>query len=123
MNKWKNLEIDNLPPDILTGGYEFSNAGNDRIVGTNIIEILEYSLRGTSFTYDYRKPEPKQPTHEQIMKPKYWQCDNPDYWRMITGFRISNIDGVNQYLIYDGWCNSDYFIGRESANLPTQDNS
>lgn len=23
MNEWKNLEIDNLPPDILTGDYEF----------------------------------------------------------------------------------------------------
>ena len=27
MNEWKELEIDKLPPDILTGNYEFDDSG------------------------------------------------------------------------------------------------
>ena len=27
MSEWKELEIDNLPPDILTGNYEFDDSG------------------------------------------------------------------------------------------------
>ena len=75
MNEWKELEIDNLPNDILTGGYELEwldNFGDstgkwyasdfgDRNYMWKIIHAL---IDGRE--YRYRKPDPKAPSHEEI---------------------------------------------------------
>ena len=69
MNEWKELQIDNLPPDILTGGYEWQVWRDDLAcwyIGDlsfkNIVRGEKYKL----FNYRYRKPEPKTPSHEGI---------------------------------------------------------
>lgn len=112
-NNWKELKIDNLPPDILTGDYEFKG----RIGNPDRICILEHA-KGGVVVY-YRKPEPLPPTHEEIMKPRFWQMDNPEYWRAITGVRWER--GKTQYLMYDGWCEPDFFTGRQSADIPPEE--
>jgi hypothetical protein len=124
MNEWKELKIDDLPPGILTGDYEFGeyDTPSDIYIPSTltVLRILS-NMISVGFIYYYRKPEPKQPSHEEIMKNGlYWQCDNSDYWRKITGFRVLGIKGINQYLINNGWCNREYFINRKSADIPPE---
>ena len=72
MNEWKELKIDDLPPDILTGDYEFEgnfygrweHRNNNPQARSNFIENL---LTRVGHNYRYRKPEPKAPTHKEIM--------------------------------------------------------
>jgi len=73
MSKWKELEIDNLPSDILTGDYEFNWFDHNTIftfkdtsidIGAVFDEMKRDILR-------YRKIKPKAPTHEEIMT-KWW---------------------------------------------------
>lgn len=67
MEDWKELEIDNLPPDILTGDYEFKMVDR-RIVydltrssGYNVISRLENGQKTL-----YRKRQPKAPNDETM---------------------------------------------------------
>jgi len=76
--EWKELEIDNLPPDILTGNYEFQmrsrvakcdlpNTYYDYKNYSSVVDILE-KLNMGYYSFRYRKPEPKQPTALQAME-------------------------------------------------------
>ena len=47
MNDWNELQIDNLPPDILTGDYEFE----DRVKTCDRLSILEAVLNGYNIRY------------------------------------------------------------------------
>lgn len=74
---WKELDIGNLPSDILVGEYEFEiqdrvSVGNNidsgfgwTGVGYGVLKILEYLYDG-GFTYHYRKVEPKAPTEREL---------------------------------------------------------
>ncbi len=81
MNEWKELEIDNLPPDILVGGYEFEYFNNEykewRLDphSHDVISILRVIIKN-KIPYRYRKPEPK-PTHLQGRH--IYECDNCNY--------------------------------------------
>lgn len=60
MNKWQELDVNNLPPDILAGGaWEIEYHYRDEVwihcSGANI----------SSYKYRIRRPEPKPPTHEE----------------------------------------------------------
>lgn len=113
---WKELQIDNLPPDILTGDYEFVVYG-DKWVSSgldNIIDILTLVNKGKQ--YRYRKPEPKQPTHDEIMT-KWWRWGST--WHRILAYQPNQPSG------YTIICGDDvnhmdkfWFIGRESAEIP-----
>ena len=64
MTEWKELEIGNLPPDILTGDYEFEFLSDDdgwELSGYNgkAIHILKFLIEEEGQDYRYRKPEPK----------------------------------------------------------------
>jgi len=74
MNEWKELKIDNLPSDILTGDYEFQvwgrnskgelpNAFYDYKNYNSIFNLL-VSLKAYRYRYRYRKPE--QPNYETL---------------------------------------------------------
>jgi len=121
-NEWKELDVSNLPPDILTGDYELICADSGVVFDLKDAQhrnrFTSNIVKGEKVKYRYRKRQPKAPSHEEIMKPRFWQMDNPRYWRSITGFR--NIDNKKQYLIHDGWCDVDFFIGRESADIPPE---
>ncbi len=74
MNKWKELEIDNLPPDILTGDYEIrwnavglSTSTKEYFDMENPLDLLKLAYQGV-VSVTYRKPEPKQPSHEELQK-------------------------------------------------------
>jgi len=87
--EWKNLEIDNLPPDILTGDYEFEYDSDFWTKSTeDVLEILR-KIQLPSFYYRYRKQE-EEPL---IVKSggtwvAYWKsvdylCTNPDHFKLI----------------------------------------
>lgn len=130
MNEWKELKIDNLPPDILTGDYELSFNGNiSRCRFNNILNAK--SLINDLFSgceIKYRRKEPKEQTHEEIMN-KWWMIlDN--VWQKVD--TINNRTGETEY-VFNGDCfdvgmndynrsivNKEWFIGRESADIPPE---
>ncbi len=67
MSEWKELEMYNLPFNILKDGYEFEHymEGNWQISPLRAYEILT-NMAGFNAKYHYRKPEPKQPSHYEI---------------------------------------------------------
>lgn len=121
MSEWKELDISNLPPDILVGDYEFEYVG-------------KYSSWHESAVYRYRKPEPLPPTHEEIMT-KWWKDDfggwgkveyyNSGFYRIRvisslsieTGNRKADIR-LSETEPID--CTKDWFTGRESADIPPE---
>ena len=126
MNEWKNLEINNLPPDILTGDYEWevknefnttSYWGESHI---NRLDILTYMSRNKS-KYRYRKPEPKQPTHEEIMT-KWWKLNGSSGWQRVDKFTTDSAGGIYHFPSFlDGFNRIQDFIGRESADIPPEE--
>jgi hypothetical protein len=63
MNEWKELQINKLPEDILTGGYEFRSERNNVYSKKDqkwfiVIEILFELCKNRVVLY--RKPGPKQ---------------------------------------------------------------
>lgn len=117
MNEWKELKIDNLPPDILTGDYEFESWENFMWISKQLlrINILKHLTEGGR--YRYRKPEPKQPTHEEIMS-KWWNVYDNVWSKVIT------YDGA--YWMHDkedgGFAvlSRETFSGRESRDIPPE---
>ncbi len=141
MNEWKELQIDNLPLDILTGDYEFECYCFEGDVWEktgwypkrmDIISVLNDVKH--EYRYRYRKPEPKAPTHEEIMT-KWWHTES-DTWKKVDTYNVSTdnvlngtpiyifngfttgasqIEDYERYRVTKGW-----FTGRESANLPPE---
>lgn len=80
--EWKELEVDNLPADILTGGYEFEyldNLNEWTESGYTDASIVITRIYKRTDKYHYRKPEPKQPSHEEIIKMLKLIGDNPAF--------------------------------------------
>lgn len=78
MEEWKELKIDNLPPDILTGGYEMARQtpGGEYELSIhwpgNKLRVLEVAL--TSFRsphYFYRKRQPEAPSQRAQLEKLY----------------------------------------------------
>lgn len=113
---WKELKIDKLPEDILTVDYEL-----ETLVFTlgwqptpaHILYILSQLYDGTEERYRYRKPEPKAPTHEEIMT-KWWLRD------VVGWVRVIAYDHEGCYELSDTYKTKDWFIDRESADIPPE---
>jgi hypothetical protein len=62
MNEWKELKIDDLPPDILVGKYEFKLDGEEIgfVYPRDRANIFDNLIRNDG-KYRYRKPEPEAP--------------------------------------------------------------
>lgn len=117
MNEWKELQINNLPPDILTGKYEFclKDIANIGCLSNGaIFDLLKAIINGDE--YQYRKPEPKQPTHEEIMT-KWWK-DRKDFWRSVIGFYKGSYHLSSDSLIL--MVQKEWFKGLESADIPPE---
>ena len=124
MNGWKEFKIDDLPGDILTGDYEFT-WNNPSGFGSFKTELTKNRLSligrcdNNKHLY-YRKPEPKQPSHEEIMI-KWWNHDNE--WLQVQAYVRESDD---PYYVYNkGFSRlitvrKNWFIGRESATIPPE---
>ena len=134
MNDWKELKKHDLPHDILTGGYEFMI--DDEIIGfvhrRDRVLIFENLIMNDG-QYRYRKPEPKAPSHEEIMT--LWWKTVENVWKQVDTYNagydtIPNEpiyifngcveDGV-QITAYDRYrVTADWFIGKKSAKIPPE---
>jgi len=126
MDDWKELQIDNLPHDILTGDYEFEwsdrNQKDKWYRSTYNIKNTRYGLMQhliLGYKYRYRKPEPKAPSHEEIMT-KWWSAERHlmDVW-----FRVVIYEPANKayFISADQSRSKEWFIGCESATIPPED--
>jgi hypothetical protein len=124
-NEWKELEINNLPPDILTGDYDWevmdyngnwkmSKERRDR----NIYSFLEW-CSDCNLKYRYRKPEPKQPTHEEIII-KFWKTDQ-GFWLKPVGY-CQGLYSLANTTFSSPVVNKarSWFTGHESADIPPE---
>lgn len=121
-NEWKELDIANLPPDILVSDYEFvfnNSVGWDYSSETRFGVIK--NLMDNAFEYRYRKRAPKAPTHEEIMS-KWWLMG--DIWIKVISY---SLDRETCYCWVESkgyvWGAFDCFIGRESADIPPEEKS
>lgn len=120
-NEWKELKIDNLESDFITGSYELQYLENFNtteywkdvsIKNRNICGILENQMNG-SVVYRYRKPEPKQHTHEEIMTK--WFLYKDGRWRKCKGYK----EGIYEFGVYTH--RKDYFAGMRFEDIPPED--
>jgi len=124
MNKWKELEIDNLPPDILTGGYEFAydnsseSETNRRWLETKLSvgSMIERFCEG-DIIYRYRKPEPKQPSHEEIMS-KWWESGQS--WKRVLKYSIEDMQSWYTLIGERSPVSAEWFTDLQSADIPPE---
>jgi len=116
MNQWKDLTKDSIPPDFITGDYEVQYFDYSELewlksqISKYVIRTILLESKGIS--YRYRKPEPKVPTHEEIMK--LWWWDNyRDRWVKVIAYN-GNYQIVND--IHD----KNWFTDKKSVVLPPE---
>ena len=70
--EWKELKIDNLPPDILTGDYEWEvweyNRGWESSLYDETVDILQPCLDGVKYRYRKRIKDDFQPLRDIYKK-------------------------------------------------------
>ncbi len=62
----------------------------------------------------FDKPEPKQPSHEEIWNNAWRISDN--VWSRVTDYNAK----TGCYYICEDWKNKGYFTGRESSTIPPE---
>lgn len=119
-NEWKELDIANLPPDILVGDYVFERVHNKcHSTGMTTLDIL-HEITVFGYKYRYRKPEqePKAPSHEEIMT-KWWSQVSP--WVRVQKYDPSISTGRVYQLTNGRYVDKSWFTGRESADIPPEE--
>ena len=121
MNDWKELKKDNLPPDILTGDYEFQYFSIDVWLDENgsYLDLVSDLINGAKFRY--RKKQKPAPTHEQIMT-KWFRSSDRNIWVRVIFYSPNK---VHPYCIYyDDFVietvSRDWFTDKESADIPPE---
>ena len=135
--EWINFKIDNLPPDILTGYYEVQFLNNvwKESGDFNHLDRLEWLkiLYEGQLEYRYRKPEPKAPTHKEIIT-KWWKTSEYCWKKVFIYNRSCDLfNGSQAYIFYgevDGGekfgstssrgVKKDWFIDKESSDTPPE---
>jgi hypothetical protein len=120
--EWKELEIDNLPPDILTGGYEIGDYDTPenvyRTSRLHPVDCLNNIITSKeSYRYYYRKPEPKPPTHEEICT-KWWKVEAAS-WKKVMAYDPCSIR--YSYSIDGKFENKEWFTGKVAADIPPEE--
>lgn len=128
MNEWKELVISDLPPDILTQDYEWEieqGSGWEEATATDEAEFRIKALHNLLFhsgdNYRYRKPEPKAPSHEEIMT--LWWLENNGMWKKVSSYPAESEHLVRAGFVYKmalTWREKDWFTGRQSATIPPE---
>lgn len=125
--EWKGLKIDDLPPDILTEGYEFKYSIlklTDRKIYLNMQDplVILQLVWNEEIEASYRKPEPKQPTHEEIMTKWWFHADG--VWRKVFAYNQHGYEGEGAYsFILNGNSSAfkpGWFTYKESADIPPE---
>lgn len=123
MNEWKELDIANLPPDILVGDYEFQKLSNQKpyfweATSLRRIDIMSFLIQDNS-QIRYRKRVMKAPTHTEIVT-KYEPDD-------MNWYKVLQFDQKNKkYTVYFGSegtieYTKSWFTGRESSDIPPEE--
>lgn len=127
-NEWKVLDINNLPPDILVGDYEFQwycTLDNKWRADTTVMTAIQVltNINNRSLPnahankHRYRKRQPEPPSHEEITT-KWWKTDGE--WFRVVRYAVLEFDVC--YMFSAGcWKAKDWFTGRESADIPPED--
>ncbi len=117
MNDWKELKIDDLPPDILTGDYEFMFEAEEIgfVYPRDRANIFDNLIRNNG-KYRYRKPDPKQPTHEELADQYYEDESGPFYLNEIG--ESTSIAVCNTAIAIEEQVKKAFIAGRESAEPP-----
>jgi len=118
---WKELKIDNLPSDILVGGYELKcliveKSEDDWRCGKDIdpIEALRDIKAGYKYRYR-RKPIPKQLSHEEIMV--LWFKIDECIWEKVSAYHNN---AQYCYQIENEWYSQGMITKLESATIPPE---
>lgn len=141
--EWKELGIDDLPADYLTGDYEFEIEQGYGFESAHATDSTVYRVRAlfdiaTEKTfkvsgdedvllpvkYRYRKRAPKAPTHEEIMT-KWWFLDSGE-WARVGTYRPhydGHTEGDELKYYLGGYRCKEWFTGRESADIPPEANN
>lgn len=133
MNEWKKLDINNLPPDIMSGKYEFFTNVKDSVDEYCTPLTTQMSLgighvytNGINYKYAwYRKKQPPQPqrTHEEIMTNWfYYRQLNGGQWVHVVGYQNRH----KHYLVFEDIdsiaCRpKEYFNYLEMAEIPPEE--
>ena len=130
MSEWKKLEIDNLPSDILVeGNYEFCwiingmrespfRIGNRCVQGViNFSSMLTTLNDSSDDSLNYKKIQPKAPTHEEIMT-KWWKHNG--WHRVLSYYQGDYFPYIIHTLTKVEPVTNNWFIGRESADIPPE---
>lgn len=121
--EWKELDISNLPSDILVGDYEFEVADYNGLPWAHVIEdsamlttIVRFLQEGDK--YRYRKRQPKPPSHEEIMT-KWWK-DNRIWVKVVAYYPRDYYPYVFSTYNDSLAVEKSWFIGRNSADIPPE---
>ena len=131
MNEWKELDINNLPSDILVGDYEweFKTDGEwkyarasceQRLRGYAIDEMISQNRspdqiekegfpKTDPIKYRYRLRQSEPPSHEEIMT-KWWEVAHCEWYKVTCYCGYYSIAGKD--------VKKDWFTGRKSATIP-----
>ena len=121
--EWKELDINNLPHDILVGDYEF-----EYIIGPELFPSKNQDYQGRinmlkskAPNIRYRKDQPKTPSHTEIMT-KWWKCDVRSIWAKVESVEFDMIGAKYRfyYTTSKGFQRAVDLIGRESADIPPE---
>ena len=124
MNEWKDLKKDKLPEDILTEGYRIQYLdcqGAWRDSMNHIVRVLDKVYENIC-KYRYRKPEPKAPSHEEIMT-LWWKRSN-GVWFKVQSYDPRDRTYLYSFILSDEgktrWKDVEYFTDLESSILPPE---
>ncbi len=124
MEDWKELDINNLPSDILVKDrYEVEHYEPD-YVGSNSegfctydidedVEFIFGFLMKGDIGFRYRKRQPKAPSHEEIIT-KWWKDENLEWVKCVAFKKDVYVMGAG-FIVVKGW-----FVGRKSADIPPE---
>ena len=121
--EWKKLDPYDLPSDILKPGvyeYKWTDGVNERPVPRGPQLIMD-AYTGSPGSMLYRKTQPKPPSHKDIMT-LWWKVYYSDGYAWERVSKIVEPTGEEgPYGIEGRYVAKDWFMGRESAVLPQEE--
>lgn len=129
-NDWTILTLENMPAGFFAGGYEVDcGEGTVAVRYPHDPEGFMGYLLSYPGIYRYRKAQPKQPSHEEIMT-KWWKFVDPEsghqHWDKVFTYDIGHKEyGLLFRMSKESrslrcFVKKDWFAGRQSADIPPE---